>query len=313
MSQNNIEEHPVNPSHFLDYTNIVFVLALLVSFIFCVIPFPIGKWHGIISKEQYLIDNTAISPLMIFMSQVPAKAKLLIILDFADFLARSFLLPIVFLFAWLSLKNTFKKEKKKFSLIPIEKKEIEAFKILNDIISEKLKNKISIKWSDSKAMSIRVFSDLDQYYLEITSGFWKKFKNKKNELEAILCHEIAHILNGDVIKVQWIHSLFRSLTISYLFMLFITISYGVVFDVVLGNEKEIIKALLAQFLGKNYYLNMMLISIIMIILANQSILKIREYEADALAVFLMGEEKSLKSALTRWDTINSQGKALKRI
>lgn len=109
----------------------------------------------------------------------------------------------------------------------------------------------------------------------------------KDEVEAVLAHEVAHIANGDMVTMTLLQGVMNT------FVMFIARVVGYVIDrVVLKNENDAP--------GVGYYASVILLDILFGILAAMVVAAFsrhREYRADAGAAHLLGSPQAMISAL----------------
>jgi heat shock protein HtpX len=123
--------------------------------------------------------------------------------------------------------------------------------------------------------------------MAVSSGMLNRFD--RNELRAVIGHEIAHIANGDMITMTLLQGVINT------FVMFLARVAGFIVDrVVLKNERG---------LGIGYYVTTIVMEILLMILASIIIMyfsRVREFKADAYAARLtrredmIGALKSLK-------------------
>jgi heat shock protein HtpX len=113
--------------------------------------------------------------------------------------------------------------------------------------------------------------------MAVSSGMLQRFN--KNELRAVIAHEIAHIQNGDMITMTLIQGVVNT------FVMFLARVVGFVVDrVVLKNERG---------LGIGYYVTTIIMEILLMILASIIVMwfsRQREFKADAGAARLTRKE-----------------------
>jgi heat shock protein HtpX len=113
--------------------------------------------------------------------------------------------------------------------------------------------------------------------MAVSSGMLQRFN--KNELRAVIAHEIAHIQNGDMITMTLIQGVVNT------FVMFLARVVGFVVDrVVLKNERG---------LGIGYYVTTIVMEILLMILASIIVMwfsRQREFKADAGAARLTRKE-----------------------
>jgi len=76
-----------------------------------------------------------------------------------------------------------------------------------------LEKRFKLLYKDSSGVEIYTFGTHINNYIVLSKGFLEKFMDRKEEYRAILYHEIAHIVNGDIGKTE--------LSLSFLFSFFI--------------------------------------------------------------------------------------------
>ena len=113
--------------------------------------------------------------------------------------------------------------------------------------------------------------------MAVSSGMLQRFD--KNELRAVIGHEIAHIANGDMITMTLIQGVVNT------FVMFFARLAGFVVDrVILKNERG---------LGIGYYITTIVMEILLMILASVIVMwfsRQREFKADAGAAQLTSKE-----------------------
>ena len=113
--------------------------------------------------------------------------------------------------------------------------------------------------------------------MAVSSGMLQRFN--KNELRAVIGHEIAHIANGDMITMTLIQGVVNT------FVMFLARIAGFVVDrVILENERG---------LGIGYYVTTIVMEILLMILASIIVMwfsRQREFKADAGAAQLTSKE-----------------------
>lgn len=113
--------------------------------------------------------------------------------------------------------------------------------------------------------------------MAVSSGMLQRFD--KNELRAVIGHEIAHIANGDMITMTLIQGVVNT------FVMFFARLAGFVVDrVILKNERG---------LGIGYYVTTIVMEILLMILASIIVMwfsRQREFKADAGAAQLTSKE-----------------------
>lgn len=113
--------------------------------------------------------------------------------------------------------------------------------------------------------------------MAVSSGMLQRFN--KNELRAVIAHEVAHIANGDMITMTLLQGVINT------FVMFLARVVGFMVDrVILKNERG---------LGIGYYVTTIVMEIILMILASIIVMwfsRRREYAADAMAARLTKKE-----------------------
>lgn len=121
--------------------------------------------------------------------------------------------------------------------------------------------------------------------MAVSSGMLQRFD--KNELRAVIGHEIAHIANGDMITMTLLQGVINT------FVMFLARVAGFVVDrVILKNERG---------LGIGYYVTTIVMEILLMILASIIIMyfsRVREYKADAYAARLTRNEDMIGALKT---------------
>lgn len=113
--------------------------------------------------------------------------------------------------------------------------------------------------------------------MAVSSGMLQRFN--KNELRAVIGHEIAHIANGDMITMTLLQGVINT------FVMFLARVVGFIVDrAILKNERG---------LGIGYYVTTIVMEILLMILASIIVMwfsRQREYKADAYAARLTRKE-----------------------
>ncbi|MCH8496042.1 MAG: protease HtpX [Balneolales bacterium] len=121
--------------------------------------------------------------------------------------------------------------------------------------------------------------------MAVSSGMLQRFD--KNELRAVIGHEIAHIANGDMITMTLLQGVINT------FVMFLARVAGFVVDrVILKNERG---------LGIGYYVTTIVMEILLMILASIIVMyfsRVREYKADAYAARLTRKEDMIGALKT---------------
>ena len=121
--------------------------------------------------------------------------------------------------------------------------------------------------------------------MAVSSGMLQRFD--KNELRAVIGHEIAHIANGDMITMTLLQGVINT------FVMFLARVAGFVVDrVILKNERG---------LGIGYYVTTIVMEILLMILASVIVMyfsRVREYKADAYAARLTRKEDMIGALKT---------------
>ena len=111
----------------------------------------------------------------------------------------------------------------------------------------------------------------------------------RDEVEAVIAHEVAHVANGDMITMTLIQGVMNT------FVVFLSRVIGYFVDkVVLRNERE--------GPGIGYYITTVVLDIVLGVLAAVVVAAFsrqREYRADAGAAALMGRKQPMINALAR--------------
>lgn len=111
----------------------------------------------------------------------------------------------------------------------------------------------------------------------------------KDEVEAVLGHEIAHVANGDMVTMTLIQGVMNT------FVVFLSRVIGYVVDrIVLRNQSDAP--------GMGYYLSVLVLDVVLGFLAAMIVAwfsRRREFRADAGAVALMGRPQPMINALAR--------------
>jgi heat shock protein HtpX len=111
----------------------------------------------------------------------------------------------------------------------------------------------------------------------------------RDEVEAVLAHEVAHIANGDMVTMTLVQGVMNT------FVVFISriVSYFVD-RVLLKNDRDTV--------GIGYYITSVVMDIVLGVLAHLIVSwfsRHREFRADAGAAQLMGQGRSMQAALAR--------------
>jgi heat shock protein HtpX len=111
----------------------------------------------------------------------------------------------------------------------------------------------------------------------------------KDEVEAVLAHEISHVANGDMVTMTLIQGVVNT------FVIFLSRAIGYIVDLALSKDKEY------RGPGIAYYLVSFIAEIIISILASAIVMwfsRQREFRADAGSAELVGKQKMI-AALQR--------------
>jgi heat shock protein HtpX len=121
--------------------------------------------------------------------------------------------------------------------------------------------------------------------MAVSSGMLQRFD--RNELRAVIGHEIAHIANGDMITMTLLQGIINT------FVMFLARVVGFFVDrVVLKNERG---------LGIGYYVTTIVMEILLMILASVVVMyfsRVREFKADAYAARLTRKEDMIGALQT---------------
>jgi len=111
----------------------------------------------------------------------------------------------------------------------------------------------------------------------------------RDEVEAVIGHEIAHVANGDMVTMTLIQGVMNT------FVVFLSRVIGYVVDkVILKNDRE--------GPGMGYYITTIVLDIVLGVLASVIVAwfsRQREYRADAGSAALMGRKQPMINALAR--------------
>jgi heat shock protein HtpX len=111
----------------------------------------------------------------------------------------------------------------------------------------------------------------------------------REEVEAVIAHEVAHVSNGDMVTMTLIQGVMNT------FVVFLSRVIGYFVDkVVLRNERDGV--------GIGYYISTIVLDIVLGVLAAIVVAwfsRLREYRADAGAAALMGRKQPMINALAR--------------
>lgn len=116
----------------------------------------------------------------------------------------------------------------------------------------------------------------------------------KEEVEAVIGHEVAHVANGDMVTMALIQGVMNT------FVVFLSRVIGYFVDrVILKNERGV---------GIGYYVTTIVLDIVLGVLAAVVVAwfsRQREYRADAGAAQLMGNKQPMINALARLGGVNA--------
>jgi heat shock protein HtpX len=111
----------------------------------------------------------------------------------------------------------------------------------------------------------------------------------RDEVEAVIGHEVAHVANGDMVTLTLIQGVMNT------FVVFLSRVIGYFVDkVILRNERDGV--------GIGYYVTTIVLDIVLGVLASIVVAwfsRQREYRADAGAAALMGRKQPMINALAR--------------
>jgi len=111
----------------------------------------------------------------------------------------------------------------------------------------------------------------------------------RDEVEAVIGHEVAHVANGDMVTMALIQGVMNT------FVVFLSRVIGYFVDkVILRNERDGV--------GMGYYITTIVLDIVLGVLASIVVAwfsRQREYRADAGAAALMGRKQPMINALAR--------------
>ncbi len=117
----------------------------------------------------------------------------------------------------------------------------------------------------------------------------------REEVEAVIGHEVAHVSNGDMVTMTLIQGVMNT------FVVFLSRVIGYVVDkVILRNDRDGV--------GIGYYVTTMVLDIVLGLLAAVVVAwfsRQREYRADAGAAQLMGRKQPMINALARLGGVDS--------
>jgi heat shock protein HtpX len=134
-------------------------------------------------------------------------------------------------------------------------------------------NAFATGWNRNKAL------------VAVSSGMMVRFN--RNELKAVIAHEIAHIANGDMITMTLLQGVINT------FVMFLARVAGFIVDrVILKNERG---------LGIGFYITTIVMEILLMILASIIIMwfsRRREFYADAMAARLTRKEDMIGALQT---------------
>lgn len=134
-------------------------------------------------------------------------------------------------------------------------------------------NAFATGWNRNKAL------------VAVSSGMMERFN--RNELKAVIAHEIAHVANGDMITMTLLQGVINT------FVMFLARIAGFFVDrVILKNERG---------LGIGYYVTTIVMEILLMILASIIIMwysRRREFYADAMAARLTRKEDMIGALQT---------------
>lgn len=197
---------------------------------------------------------------------------------------------------------------KKERLTPLSEAHPEIDRDIHELASAQgISQRFTLMYSPVRVIDTYTFGHFPQYYIALSQGFFDKFRGKE-EYNAVLYHEIAHIVNGDVDTAE--------LSLSFLLSFFIFIAGYLIsglLNIVLrlvryGPHLEPLDTALPALSGNEalMFIDSFSISIIVILflgvviryVANMT-LQYRELYADARAIQWLGDPGPLKNALTR--------------
>jgi heat shock protein HtpX len=121
----------------------------------------------------------------------------------------------------------------------------------------------------------------------------------REEVEAVLAHEVAHIANGDMVTLTLVQGVLNT------FVVFLSRVIGYAVDSFLRkNDEE------SSGPGMAYYITSFVLDIVLGIAASVVVAwfsRLREFRADAAAAQLMGRKQPMINALTRLQHMQSEG------
>ncbi|NDC61102.1 MAG: zinc metalloprotease HtpX, partial [Betaproteobacteria bacterium] len=121
----------------------------------------------------------------------------------------------------------------------------------------------------------------------------------REEVEAVLAHEVAHIANGDMVTLTLVQGVLNT------FVVFLSRVIGYAVDSVLRrNDEE------STGPGLGYYVTSIVLDIVLGIAASIVVAwysRQREFRADAGAAELMGRTQPMVNALSRLQLMQSEG------
>ncbi|ARU05902.1 zinc metalloprotease HtpX [Comamonas serinivorans] len=122
----------------------------------------------------------------------------------------------------------------------------------------------------------------------------------RDEIEAVLAHEVAHVANGDMVTMTLIQGVMNT------FVVFASRALGYVIDGFLrGNRSDDAP----QGTGIGYMITVFVLDLVFGFLAHIIVAwfsRHREFRADAGAAHLMGQSQSMVNALARLGQMNNQ-------
>ena len=121
----------------------------------------------------------------------------------------------------------------------------------------------------------------------------------REEVEAVLAHEVAHIANGDMVTLTLVQGVLNT------FVVFLSRVIGYAVDSFLRKNDE-----QSSGPGMGYYITSFVLDIVLGIAASVVVAwfsRQREFRADAGASELMGRKQPMINALTRLQNMHSEG------
>lgn len=261
-----------------------------------------------LQKNTQFLESVISYPTSGYLSDNNMKYPYYNIIKTIHFIFSILLFPLIIVFAWWLYITKSKRYIDKHGLEDLNKVYPDvSLKIYELIRSVKLEQPVTILYENTDEIDIHTFGKHDSLYLVLSDGFIKKFKNKNEEFEAIIYHELGHFVNKDVSITEFTFSLIYSF---YFVMLVFTPFF-------LYMKTEIYKGQLLQeiIFDKHVILNtgisiyfpsifsIIVITAIAQFLLISSLLRIREIYADAQCAIFQKNTDHILKALNRLEII----------